>query len=138
MKNIEQHFVDWEAHVFGYGYGTGEYHVLRALRMFMRVVRPDGSYGYEALEKVLAPEVTWLLINTLCHAGMIDYGTSSRHGWLTGSGKALRDFMVPRELDNLYGLTSREEGYAECFPDHCNCGDGDCRPTNPFWRKRNT
>ncbi len=31
---------------------------------------------------------------------------------------------------------SVDESYAHCYPDHCNCDDGDCRPANPFWEKR--
>ena len=131
MKTIEGHFADWESGVFGYGYGTGESPVLEVLQAFLRHTR-DGSYDYRILEATLTPAVTWLLINALCHADCIEYGTSPRFGWLTPQGLALRDFVCQRPVDALEAVI---DGHMEiiCYRDHCNCSDGDCRPSNPFW-----
>lgn len=136
MKTLEQHFADWESHVFGYGYGTGEEFTLKALKGFLSAIPADGSYDYQELEEAVTAVVAWLLINTLAHADMIEYGTSPRYGWLTKNGKALAGFVAERSVDELHALTSHREDYVECYPDHCNCDDGDCRPGNPFWPKR--
>jgi hypothetical protein len=136
MKSIEDNFTDWESGVFGYGYGTGEEHTLRALKDFLAAVPQEGSYDYRNLEAAVSAPVAWLLISVLTRDEKIEYGTSSRYGWLTESGKALKEFVSSRTLEQLYELTSRGEDYCECYPEHCNCGDGDCRPSNPFWAKR--
>lgn len=136
MKAIEQHFTDWESHAFGYGYGTGEEHVIGALKSFLAAVHEKGNYDYEHLERAVTAPVAWLLINALIKNGKIEYGTSPRYAWLTPSGKALQEFVGSRTVEQLYELTSVEESYTHCYPDHCNCDDGDCRPANPFWEKR--
>ena len=136
MKSIEQYFTDWESDAFGYGYGTGEEHTLRALKEFLAGIPKTGSYDYQKLEAAVTAPVAWLLINALARRDEIDYGTSPRYGWLTASGKALAEFMETRSLDQLYELTSVDENYIHCYPGHCNCDDGDCRPNNPFWVKR--
>lgn len=141
MKTIEQHFTDWEADVFGFGYGSGEEHVLAALKGFFETV-PVGAaagkrnYNYEAIERALTPQVAWLLINALCRMDAIEYGTSPRYGWLTDSGEALGTFFKEHSADQLYELANPDDEYIHCFPAHCNCDDGDCRPHNPFWPKR--
>lgn len=135
MKTIEQHFADWEADVFGYGYGTGEAHTLRALKAFLAEVPADGGYDYRLLELALTPSVSWLLINTLCAADVIEYGTSPRGGWLTENGKALAEFVGKYSVEQLATFTDHGNDYVHCYPDHCNCTDGDCRPGNPFWSK---
>ena len=136
MKTIEENFTDWESDLFGFGYGTGEEHTLKALKDFLAAIPANGTYDYRALESAVTAPVAWLLINMLAGANVIEYGTSPRHGWLTKNGKALAEFVAARSVDQLYQLTSRDEEYVECYPDHCNCGDGDCRPTNAFWYKR--
>lgn len=141
MKSIEQHFTDWESDAFGYGYGTGEEHVLTSLKTFFASV-PVGaaagerSYNFQVLESTLTPPVAWLLINALCHIDAIEYGTSPRFGWLTDSGEALGKFFAEHTVEQLYELTNPDHDYVHCFPAHCNCDDGDCRPFNPFWPKR--
>ena len=66
-KTIEENSADWESHVFGFGYGTGEEHVLTALKNFMSVINPDGrTYDFQKIEAVCGPTITWLLINILC------------------------------------------------------------------------
>jgi hypothetical protein len=134
MKTIDDHFSDWESHVFGYGYGTGEEPVLRALIQFFGAC--DGfKYDYIELEAALTAPVAWLLINALCHADIIEYGTSPRFGWMTNDhGRALARFVRTHSFDEMVRLTNRDEEYIECYPDHCNCDDGPCE--NPFWRSR--
>lgn len=134
MKTLDEHFTDWEANTFGYGYGTGETHVLSVLKAFLEAVPPEGTYDYETLERVVSRSVAWLLINILAHDDKIEYGSSPRFGWLTGTGKALKSFVEGRPTELLCELTYRGEKYIHCYPNHCNCDDGDCRPSNPFWR----
>lgn len=134
MKTIEQHFVDWESNTFGYGYGSGEEHVLSALKSFLAAIPEKG--GYEHLERVVTPTVAWLLINVLAHDDKLEYGTSPRYAWLTDTGRALAQFVRERSAEQLAELTVTDENYIHCYPDHCNCDDGDCRPRNPFWKKR--
>jgi hypothetical protein len=137
MKSLDQHFIDWEANTFGFGYGSGENHVLGALKSFMAAIRADGSYDYSDIEKAVTPTVAWLLINTLAHDRKLDYGTSPRFGWLSESGKALAQFVATRSVDDLYDLAcNHDQEYIHCYPEHCNCEGGDCRPGNPFWEKR--
>jgi hypothetical protein len=139
MKTIEQYFIDWESDVFGYGYGTGEEPVLLALKNFLLLCCNgpyQHAYNYDELEKALTPTVAWLLINTLCHANILDYGTSPRYAWLTPQGEALKKFVSERTAVQLAELPSPGGDYIHCMPDHCNCDDGDCRTGNPFWKKR--
>lgn len=136
MKTIEQSFADWESHVFGYGYGSGEEHVIIALKKFFNAVPIDGNYDYKELETMLTPTVAWLLINVLCHAHMIEYGTSPRFAWLTKSGKAMQKFLASKTIEELLNNPDSED---HCSPDCCNCGpDGyqeGIHCTNPFWDK---
>jgi hypothetical protein len=137
MKSIEQHFIDWESDTFGFGYGTGEKPVLQALKQFLALCckgQYAHAYDHEELEKALTPPVAWLLINVLAHDDKIEYGTSPRYGWLTKTGEALAKFVAERTVEQLYDLTMQDEYYTHCYPQHCNCDDGqDCRPHNPFW-----
>jgi len=141
-KSPADNFADWESHVFGFGYGTGEYHTLGALKAFLAAVgRPDSARGYDhtKLEEAVGATVAWLLINTLCHhrADIIEYGTSPRYGWLTAKGEALKAFVDATPLDDLVEMTARDEDYTHCSPEACNCGpngyvEGRVCP-NPFW-----
>lgn len=145
MKTIDEHFIDWESHVFGYGYGTGEPHVMAALKAFLGVCPESGPYDYEALERALTPQVAWLLINTLCRAGIVNYGPSPRFGWLEHrTGVALKAYVAGKTVAELCDvLANRTESTVECFPDHCNCVDAqaDMKTAvkacgNPFWEPR--
>ena len=132
MKTEKEHFSDWESHVFGYGYGTGEPVIVPALVRFMAVIPDNGGYDFRELERVTSPETAWLLINALCHADLIEYGTSPRFGWLTPQGRALRRFVADWSLEDLVRFCSeRPERFVPCMPDYCNCDDGPCH--NPFW-----
>lgn len=143
MKHIDQHFADWESHVFGFGYGSGEEHILAALKKFMAAVGEGRdnprTYNYELLEKVLTPTVAWLLINALCHADILEYGTSPRFGWLSPEGERLRDYLEGKTVEQLEALCCCDDSdFAKtghpCYPDHCNCAGGPC--SNPFWPKK--
>lgn len=140
-KTIEQNFVDWEGAVFGFGYGSGEPHTITALKAFLDACPSAGTYDYEALERTLTPAVTWLLINILARAGMIEYGTSPRFGWLTDKGVALKAFMTTYDVDGLVALvTERTEDDVVCYPDACNCGpegyEKGRKCANPFWSSK--
>jgi hypothetical protein len=136
MKTIEQHFADWESGVFGYGYGSGEEHVLKALKTFLSLCCEGQfahAYDHENLSAALTPVVAWLLINALCRADILEYGTSPRYGWLTPQGEELKAFVGDRSVEQLEAAARDDDMI--CYRDHCNCDDGDCRPYNPFWRK---
>lgn len=130
-KTLEDYFTDWEGHVFGFGYGTGEVYTVQALKHFLLTCPEEGAYDYQQLEKP-NPTVAWLMLNTLCHVNLIDYGTSPRFGWLTSQGQKLRAFIKSKTTDELYELTGRLiEEYIPCYPDVCNCDGPKCN--NPFW-----
>lgn len=144
-KTIEQSFIDWEGSAFGFGYGTGEPHVVPALKTFLSMCDggPFGhSYDYQKLEAALSPTVAWLLINALCqhNIGAIEYGTSPRFGWLTPQGEALKAFVATKTADELIEIvTDFDPDYIRCYPDACNCGpngyEAGRKCVSPFWGK---
>jgi hypothetical protein len=138
VKTLADNFTDWESHVFGFGYGTGEQHTIPALHRFLCAIPESGSYDYRQLEETCGPVVAWLLINTFGRHDLIDYGTSPRRAWLTEQGRALRAFVVARTAEELIALTYRDEDYVECSPDACNCGPNGYEKgrvcLNPFWK----
>ena len=101
---IEEHFIDWEGHVFGLGYGTGEHHIIPALKAFLAEIPHEGAYDHEVLEKRLGGAVTWFLITTLCKADILEYGSSPRFAWLTPQGQRLKSFIDARSAEELIGL----------------------------------
>lgn len=141
MKPIEESFIDWESLAFGFGYGTGEQHVFRALKGFFDLIgkNPDlpHSYDYEQLEESLTAPVTWLLINALCRhpVNIIEYGSSPRFGWLTAEGIALKAFVDAHTVGELEAL--QIDNYIPCAPNCCNCGPNGYQEgikcQNPFW-----
>ena len=143
MKTLEQNFADWESSVFGYGYGSGEHHIMFVLKWFLELCKQkdtQGVYGYdyESIERNLRPETTWLLINALCHANIIEYGTSPRFGWLTEAGVNLKKFIDDRTTGQLVdAVLADDDEHPRCYPDVCNCSpeelDGAERCSNPFW-----
>ena len=138
-KTLPEYFRDWEGSTFGYGYGTGEEHTLPVLRQFMEACPAHDSYDHHQLEAQIGPAVTWLLINTLARADILEYGTSPRFGWLTRKGQRLQAFVLSRSDAELYEIVcNRSEGDTICYPDACNCGPGgyeeDRVCDNPFWR----
>lgn len=135
MKTTEQYFVDWFSHVFGYCYGSGEQHIVPALRLFFGAVPSDGNYNYNLLEEACGPTVAWLLINALCPGDVecIEYGSSPRFAWLTDAGKLLREFMISKSDDELLTVLDVDESHVYCGIDYCNCLP---RCQNPFFPRR--
>ena len=137
MKTLEAYFTDWEADTFGYGYGTGEPHILPLLKRFFEL-NEAGRYDYRVLEQQLSPPIAWLLINILCKADILEYGSSPRFPWLTGKGRRLQAFLGGKTPEELINLTGRDDDTIVCYPDACNCGphgyEEGARCANPFWR----
>lgn len=138
IKTPEQHFADWEGHVFGFGYGTGDPYTLAALKTFLSLCNepPLGhSCDYRKLEEALTPTVAWLLINALARKRIIEYGSSPRFVWLTKTGERLKAFVGAHTVERLYEMTGPRED--ACYPDACNCGPGGYakgrKCPNPFW-----
>lgn len=126
MKTKEEQFIDWEGEVFGFGYGTGEEHTLKVLRSFMDSLENGRSYDHENLEKKLGATVAWLMINILCKADILEYGTSPRYGWLTEKGEKLKNFIGNKSVDDLYNLVTRvSDTYVSCGKTYCNCNPPD-------------
>jgi|ERR1700733_10201131 len=141
IKSLDDYFADWETNAFGFGYGTGEAHVLPALKTFLAACPIEGGYDYEVLENAVTPAVAWLLINRLCHLDVFEYGTSPRYAWLTPQGRRLKQFVDANDVDYLYELAAgRDENYVVCYPDACNCGETGYEPgrkcPNPFWTEK--
>lgn len=144
-KTIAHYFRDWEGSAFGYGYGTGEGHILHKLRQFMATcsLNENNSVGYDfrELETAIGPESTWFLINVLCKHDIIEYGTSPRFAWLTLEGRRLRDFVLSVSEQELYdAVTLNEDEVPHCYHDACNCGPEGYQEgvlcANPFWADR--
>jgi hypothetical protein len=142
IKTLEQYFLDWERDVFGYGYGTGERHVLPALKTFFDTIESNTScgysYDYKKLEFTLGGAVTWLLISTLCHDDVITYGSSPRFAWLTPHGVALANFVRSKSVMELFEVISEEPNDgSRCGKTFCNCGPNGylkyAKCPNPFW-----
>lgn len=122
----EQQFKDWEARVFGAGYGSGELPILKAVKVFFDCLEGGRSYDYEDLEKKLGDTVTWLLINAFDKGSLIEWGTSARHGWLTSCGEYVRDFIKGKSAEELYEIVM-SDGETLCMCDgeiegHADCG----------------
>jgi len=137
-KSPDDHFRDWEGEAFGFGYGSGEPHIIPALKAFLEAIPVDGAYDYEALEREFSSLPAWLLLNVLCHQDAIEYGTSPRYGWLTSKGKRLRAYVSEHTADDLVmSVCTRTESDIPCYLDHCNCDRPKGAPgcINPFWRE---
>lgn len=140
-KITDKNFIDWEKHVFGYGYGTGEVYTIEVLRSFFELCSggPGTQYDYEKLEEKLGGPSTWLLINVFGHSGIIEYGTSPRYGWLTRAGEMLKEYMLSKTFNELYELVMNDSGpQISCFPDLCQCGtESKKEPCNPLFKHEN-
>jgi hypothetical protein len=126
-KSLEKQFSDWEGNAFGFGYGSGEPHILPALKKFLSLCPPSDAeyrcYDYEQLERELTGPVTWFLINVLGHQNIIEYGSSPRFAWLTDGGYALKAFVGARDDETLINIAcERAEDDVPCYPNTCNCG----------------
>jgi hypothetical protein len=106
MKDMTlDEFVELEDEMFGYGYGTGEKYTLATLKDIMANLEQNKrSYNCAVLEDKLGGRVAWLMINALIKADVFDYGISTRTGWLTGKGEALRNFLEKYTEDELYEI----------------------------------
>lgn len=130
----DKHFIDWEGEVFGYGYGTGELPILKCLHFFFSTLKDGRNYNYGLLETELGAAPTWFLINALCHANVISYGTSPRFGWIDHHAgvEALRDYVVSKTPDELYEIVAnRDDDFIRCMREHCNC---EIPCNNPLFR----
>jgi hypothetical protein len=141
MKTMDEYFRDWYEWEIGYGYGTGEEHVLPSLRQFLETCSPDDGYDYRNIEKAIGGSLTWLFISVLAKSNIIEYGTSPRFGWLTPMGKRLYSYLVGRSGDELYdAVCIHDKDYSQCTPDYCNCGPNGYENgkicLNPFWMDR--
>jgi len=150
-RTLESYFIDWEGEVFGFGYGSGEPHIIPALRKFFELCPSSEverrNYDYVELECALTPTVAWLLINILAKAKVIEYGTSPRFAWLTERGYRLRDFVLSKTADELVAVVTEYDLDAKfcCSETHCNCShpqglgyvEGAICP-NPFFREKLT
>jgi hypothetical protein len=127
-----KHFKDWENHIFGYGYGDGERQIIPALARFFRLLKDGHRYDFREMETAFGKLAAWLLINVLCHADIIEYGTSPRFGWLSEKGELLRDFMAGKTDEELCELAYKDSEHVYCDPGYCNC-ETPCR--NPLFRE---
>lgn len=141
QKTEDDFFRDWESHVIGFGYGSGEPHTTPAVRAFLELCN-EGAYGhsydYEKLERALGGATAWLLVSILAKTDILEYGTSPRFAWLTKKGERLKAYVLSRTADELVNVVcEHDEDYPHCYPDACNCGptgyeEGRVCP-NPFW-----
>lgn len=137
LKTLDAYFQDWESTAFGFGYGSGEPHIMPALKAFFEAI-PERPYNYEVLEQAVAPTVAWLLINVMCREGVFEYGTSPRFGWLTPAGQSLKAYIDSKTADELAVIAAtRDEDNPSCYRNTCNCGpkgyDAKAVCQNPFW-----
>lgn len=137
-KTLDKYFVDWMEYSFGYGYGTGEKHILSALKKFFDSIYNDGNYDHEILEQAVGPEVCWLLINDLIECDLLDYDISSHRGWLSPEGVELKNYLEARTVEELVAIINDNANQIRCTPTYCNCDGGidignTDRCKNPFW-----
>jgi len=128
----DKNFADWHAAYFGYGYGSGEEFWIPALHdLFGKVMAERTSYAYDQLERMFGGLAAWLLINTLCEARVLEYGTSPRFGWLAQEGELLRDYFVSRTPEQVseVACSSRDD---RCLVNWCNC-TMTAKPCNPLF-----
>lgn len=138
-KTMDEYFRDWEGTTFGFGYGTGENHIIPVIKRFFELIPMYGCYDYQVLEKELTPAVAWLLINIFCQESILEYGTSPRGAWLDTTGKKLKSYIDSKTIDDLYVAITRDQVYTRCYPSACNCGEGyveGVKCANPFWHER--
>lgn len=124
MQLTDKHFIDWQAEIFGYGYGTGEQYYLPALHTFFSTLKDGRSYTSRDLEEKLGPLGAWMLICALCKDKVINYGSSPRVGFIDHRPEvdALRDYVVAHTPDQLYEIAcGYDKNYIHCYSHFCNC-----------------
>lgn len=137
-KTLDENFRDWESDTFGFGYGSGEQYTIPVLKKFFDLCPESGCYDYELLENELTPTVAWLLINILCKADILEYGTSPHGAWFHhDQGVALKRYIDSKTVDELFSVIDFHEDYTPCYPKTCNCGINGYQQgkkcNNPFW-----
>jgi len=126
MMITDKNFADWHAHVFGYGYGSGEEYWLPALHeLLTRVVKTReasgvAAYGFREVEAQFGSLAGWLLINALCGSDIFEYGTSPRYGWLTSKGSLLADYMRSRTVEQIADIVDNFPSDNHCLRGYCN------------------
>lgn len=91
---------------FECGYGTGEEHTIPLVYKFMELLEDGRLYNFEVMEEVLGKVVAWVLIELLSNCDLIEWGTSSRFGWLTTRGEELRDMVGKFTQAEMYYLVT--------------------------------
>jgi hypothetical protein len=140
MLVTDKHFREWEHEAFGYGYGTGEAHILPILHAFFAQLEDGRSYEAALFETEVGAPSAWFLLNVLCRADILDYGTSPRYGWLTPLGERLRDYVLCHTPEELYAIVTQDVDHEHplCSQAFCNCPGGSddegCRQ-NPLWNE---
>lgn len=107
-EELAYKFHKLEGEAFGYGYGTGEKHIVPLLKEFVTLCMKDGgSCDSLEIEKVMGPANTWFLINALCRVDFLEYGTSPRYCWIDHSEemRSIANFIVHCPSDELYEIT---------------------------------
>ncbi len=123
MKTKNEQFAEWFGEAFPYCYGTGEEHVIPALKKFMALIPADSTYDYKVIEQEIGAFECWALINELAGMDLIEYGCSPRFGWLTAKGKRLQQFVFENTEDAmLEALGEVTEDSPSCATHYCNCG----------------
>jgi hypothetical protein len=107
-RMTDKQFREWEDVAFGYGYGTGEPHIIAGLRVFFGAVKADGGYSYLDIEKAMGELPAWLVINALNHSGVLNYGTSPRFGWMEGKGHELREYFAANSDERILSVLVAE------------------------------
>lgn len=123
MKEEDIWFVKWERNTFGSGYGTGEMPILSTVKVFFNSIE-DRMYNFQKLELLLGETVCWLVINALAKVDNIEWGTSSRFGWLTPSGELLKKYFDSKTNEELYEICMTNEDICECngeIKEHKDC-----------------
>ena len=131
-KSLELQFKEWFYSNFGYGYGSGEEPVLRAIRAFFGAcfydnddVKEEGypRYQYTTLEELLGQPLAWVLINKFCDDDIINYGSSSRYGWIENRGIRLKKFLEERSISELLVILFKDNERELCTEQYCYCDD---------------
>lgn len=118
----DKQFRDWHDDVFGFGYGSGEEFWLPALReLFADVIDEGGALDYRNAERAFGGLSAWLLINALCKADILEYGTSPRFSWLTEAGQLLRAYVWEHDEEALVAVACDwDDSTPICMRGWCN------------------
>lgn len=117
----EAKFKGWYMKYFGFGnfsvVGEAEAPIVSVLKAFFDIAnRKDGFYNYSELEEKTSPGECWLLLNMLIQAGLVDWGSSARCGWIEPECKDVCDFVATHTAEQLCEIVNSDEDWAECEP----------------------